>query len=135
MGRATSGPPLRRLSERARASAASLASPESNPACGASSSPAASPFRLLVSQMELDSFVGKLVIGRVFSGEVRVGDPVVHLTREGKVLESGKVLKLFARRGASRAAALPLLRAARAYSSVFNHASSPGLQPAAVFTR
>jgi GTP-binding protein len=66
------------------------------------------PFRMLVTQMEMDSFVGKMVLGRVASGSVKLGDAIVSITREGERKEEGKVLKLFSRRGL---AAIPLQRA------------------------
>lgn len=59
------------------------------------------PFRMLVSQMDADQFIGKLLIGRVMSGKVRPGDPVHAMDRTGKLMETGKVTKLFARRGGS----------------------------------
>lgn len=57
------------------------------------------PFKMLASQMSIQEYVGKTVIGRISSGTVRLGDPVVALDREGKKTEEGKVAKLFARRG------------------------------------
>jgi len=59
------------------------------------------PFRMLVSQMDADGFIGKLLIGRVMSGKVRPGDSVVAMDRTGKQVETGKVTKLFARQGGS----------------------------------
>ena len=41
------------------------------------------PFRMLVSQMEGDQYMGKLVLGRIASGTVRAGDALVALNREG----------------------------------------------------
>jgi GTP-binding protein len=63
------------------------------------------PFRFLVSQMDYDQYVGKLLVGRVMSGRVSVGDEVSAMDREGKPLESGKVTRLFVRRGSG---AMPL---------------------------
>jgi len=60
---------------------------------------ASDPFKMLVTQIERDTFVGKLALGRVSSGTVKVGDPIQALNRDGEVLEQGKVTKLFARRG------------------------------------
>jgi len=56
-------------------------------------------FKMLVSQMDSDTFIGKLLIGRVMSGSVRPGDAVVAMDRTGRQLEAGRVTKLFARRG------------------------------------
>ena len=57
------------------------------------------PFRMLVSQMDADPFIGKLLIGRVLAGSVAPGDAVHAMDRTGKPLEAGRVTKLFARRG------------------------------------
>lgn len=57
------------------------------------------PFRMLVTQMEMDNYLGKMVVGRVASGTVKIGDPIIHISREGEKLEEGKVVKLFSRRG------------------------------------
>ena len=57
------------------------------------------PFRMLVSQMDADPFIGKMLIGRVMSGAVRPGDAVHAMDRSGRELEAGRVTKLFARRG------------------------------------
>ena len=62
-------------------------------------------FRMLVTQMEVDPFLGKMVLGRVASGSVKLGDAIVSLSREGERREEGKVLRLFSRRGL---AAIPL---------------------------
>lgn len=59
----------------------------------------AEPLRLLVTTMDRDPFVGRLVQGRVTSGTVAVGDSIVALSREGKRLEESRVVKLFARDG------------------------------------
>ena len=56
-------------------------------------------FKMLVTQIERDTFVGKLALGRVSSGRVAVGTPIQVMDREGQVLETGKVTKLLARRG------------------------------------
>ena len=60
------------------------------------------PFRMSVNLMEVETFLGKSVIGRVHSGRVRPGDAVLALTREGAKTEEGRVTKLFGRRGMVR---------------------------------
>lgn len=60
---------------------------------------------MLVSQMDHDTFMGRLLIGRIMSGSVKPGDVVVAMSREGEKMEEAKITRLFARRGAS---ALPL---------------------------
>lgn len=66
------------------------------------------PFRMSVNLMDVDNFMGKTVIGRVQSGSIKLGDPVVALTREGVKTEESKVTKLFGRRGMAR---IPLTEA------------------------
>ena len=70
-------------------------------------------FKMLVSMIEHDAFVGRLVTGRVASGSVAVGDRVKAMRRgggdgEGGDREAGRVTKLFTSRGGARA---PLGRA------------------------
>tara|TARA_B110000305_G_scaffold94134_1_gene106076 strand:+ start:37 stop:1371 length:1335 start_codon:yes stop_codon:yes gene_type:complete len=70
------------------------------------------PFKLLVSMIEHDSFVGRLVTGRVASGSVKVGDRVKALAMgagDGNDRETGRVTKLFTSKGGARQ---PLDRAA-----------------------
>ncbi|CAI5945897.1 unnamed protein product [Closterium sp. NIES-64] len=61
------------------------------------------PFQMLVSLIDRDPFLGRLLIGRIASGSVRVGDRVRALMRdsEGEAvsLEESKVVKLVKRRG------------------------------------
>ncbi|KAK2973262.1 hypothetical protein RJ640_001918 [Escallonia rubra] len=70
-------------------------------------SPAASldaPFQMLVSMMERDSYLGRILTGRITSGVIRVGDRVHGLrgTDSGvSKIEEGKVLKLMKRKGTS----------------------------------
>ncbi len=52
------------------------------------------PFRMLVSNIEWDDFVGRVAVGRVLSGEIKIGDPVYRLSADGK-RERGKVTKVF----------------------------------------
>ena len=67
-------------------------------------------FKMLVSMIEHDAFVGRLVTGRVASGRVAVGDRVKAMRRGagGGDRESGRVTKLFTSRGGARS---PLGRA------------------------
>jgi len=43
------------------------------------------PFRMLVSDIQYSHFVGRLAVGRVLSGEVKVGDPMKRFMENGKV--------------------------------------------------
>lgn len=69
-------------------------------------------FSMLVSMIEHDSFVGRLVTGRVASGRMKVGDRVKALPRRSadgdgseavKERESGRVTKIFTSHGGVRA--------------------------------
>lgn len=62
------------------------------------------PFQMLVSMMERDSYLGRILTGRVASGIVRVGDRVHGLRRTDagvQKIEDGKVLKLMKKKGTS----------------------------------
>ena len=59
-----------------------------------------SPFSMLVTQIEGNSFLGKCLIGRVLTGRVSVGDTLQALDEEGTLIDSGiRVQKLFGRMG------------------------------------
>ena len=61
------------------------------------------PFRMLVSMIEHDAFVGRLVTGRVASGRVKVGDRIKALPLGGDgERESGRVTKMFTSHGGVR---------------------------------
>ncbi|MCO5571830.1 hypothetical protein L7F22_025578 [Adiantum nelumboides] len=60
------------------------------------------PFQMLVSMMERDNYFGRILTGRISSGQVRVGDKVHGLRVKGsggEVFEVGKVVKLMKKRG------------------------------------
>lgn len=57
------------------------------------------PFSVAVTQIESDQFLGKLLLGRIKSGTVKVGDKLIALDGESKKLEEVKVMKILARRG------------------------------------
>ncbi len=54
----------------------------------------AGAFRMLVSNIDYNDFVGRIAIGRILSGEVRMGDTIHTLRRTGE-RERVKVTKLF----------------------------------------
>ena len=60
------------------------------------------PFSLLVTTLEADPFLGRILTGRIFSGSVRQNDTIRALTAEGKVVESTRVQKLLAFRDVHR---------------------------------
>ncbi|WP_374763450.1 translational GTPase TypA [Yunchengibacter salinarum] len=60
------------------------------------------PFSMLISLLERDSFLGRILTGRVQSGQIRVGDTMHALSRKGDVVETGRITKLLAFRGLER---------------------------------
>ncbi|WCJ30871.1 50S ribosomal subunit assembly factor BipA [Euphorbia peplus] len=61
-------------------------------------------FKMLVSMMERDFYLGRILTGRITSGVIRVGDRVhgLRITDSGvEKIEEGKVLKLMKKRGTS----------------------------------
>ncbi|KAK7405023.1 hypothetical protein VNO78_06159 [Psophocarpus tetragonolobus] len=60
------------------------------------------PFQMLVSMMERDFYLGRILTGRIFSGVVRVGDRVHGLRNKDsgpEKIEEGKVVKLMKKKG------------------------------------
>jgi GTP-binding protein len=57
------------------------------------------PFSMLITQIDSDPFVGKLLQGRIFTGKVRMGDRLKALDEQGKLIEEVKVTRVQTRRG------------------------------------
>ena len=60
------------------------------------------PFSFLVTLLDRDNFLGRILTGRVNSGIVKVNQPIHALDADGKVLESGRASKLMSFRGLER---------------------------------
>ncbi|MEZ5955686.1 MAG: translational GTPase TypA [Hyphomonadaceae bacterium] len=60
------------------------------------------PFAFLVTMLDSDHFLGRVLTGRVEAGRVKVGDSVKSLTRDGKEIERGRLTKLLSFRGLKR---------------------------------
>ncbi len=60
------------------------------------------PFSMLVTTLEYDSYLGRILTGRVYSGIARVNMPVRAISRDGKILEEGRLTKLLSFRGIER---------------------------------
>jgi GTP-binding protein len=60
------------------------------------------PFSMLVTMLDYDKFLGRVLTGRVESGRLRVGETVLSLSRDGKELERARLSKLLAYRGLDR---------------------------------
>ncbi len=60
------------------------------------------PFRMLVSILEANPYLGRILTGRIESGRIRPGAVMKAIARDGRPLESARVTKLLAFRGLSR---------------------------------
>jgi GTP-binding protein len=60
------------------------------------------PFRMLVTTIERNPFLGRILTGRITSGTVKAGDAIHSLSRDGKEVEKGRVSKVLAFRGLER---------------------------------
>jgi GTP-binding protein len=60
------------------------------------------PFRMLVTTIERNPFLGRILTGRITSGTAKAGDPIHSLNRDGKVVEKGRISKVLAFRGLER---------------------------------
>ena len=60
------------------------------------------PFRMLVTTLESDSFLGRVLTGRILSGHVSANDSVKALSRDGAEIEQTRITKLLAFRGLDR---------------------------------
>jgi len=62
------------------------------------------PFRMLVTTIERNPFLGRILTGRILSGSARAGEPVHALNRKGGEVEKGRISKVLAFRGIERQA-------------------------------
>ncbi|WP_119390392.1 translational GTPase TypA [Taklimakanibacter lacteus] len=60
------------------------------------------PFRMLVTTIEANPFLGRVLTGRVRSGSVKANQPVKALARDGRLIEQGRISKVLAFRGLER---------------------------------
>ena len=60
------------------------------------------PFSFLVTLLDRDNFLGRILTGRVQSGVVKVNQPIHALDDSGKVIETGRASKLMSFRGLER---------------------------------
>ena len=64
----------------------------------------AGPFRMLGTILEANSYLGRIVTGRISSGSVKPNQTVKVLDRDGNLIEQGRVTKVLAFRGLERTA-------------------------------
>ncbi|RVT41692.1 translational GTPase TypA [Sphingobium algorifonticola] len=60
------------------------------------------PFTFLVTLLDRDNFLGRILTGRVTSGTVKVNQPIHALDMDGKVIETGRASKIMSFRGLDR---------------------------------
>ncbi|MBI1954628.1 MAG: translational GTPase TypA [Proteobacteria bacterium] len=60
------------------------------------------PFSMLVTTLEYDNFLGRVLTGKVYSGHIKINTPVKVLNHEGQIIESGRVTKLLSFKGLER---------------------------------
>ncbi len=60
------------------------------------------PFAMLATTLESDSYLGRILTGRIHAGRVRINQPMKVLSRDGGVREEGRITKLLAFRGLDR---------------------------------
>ena len=62
------------------------------------------PFQFLVTLLDRDNFLGRILTGRIAAGTLKVNAPIHALDSDGKVIETGRASKIFAFRGLERVA-------------------------------
>ncbi|MCW2396691.1 MULTISPECIES: translational GTPase TypA [unclassified Sphingobium] len=60
------------------------------------------PFTFLVTLLDRDNFLGRILTGRVTSGTVKINQPIHALDMDGKVIETGRASKIMTFRGLDR---------------------------------
>ncbi len=52
------------------------------------------PLQMLISAIDYNDYLGRIGIGRILKGKIKLGDNIVHITKEGEKLNS-KITKLY----------------------------------------
>src|SRR5271165_1194376 len=60
------------------------------------------PFRMLVTTLEADAYLGRVLTGRIQSGSVKANSTIKALSRDGTVIEQARITKLLSFRGLER---------------------------------
>lgn len=60
------------------------------------------PFTFLVTLLDRDNFLGRILTGRVNSGTVRLNQPIHAMNNDGKIVEAGRASKIMTFRGLER---------------------------------
>lgn len=64
----------------------------------------AGPFKMIGTILESDPFLGRIITGRIYSGNVKPNQSVKVLAQDGSLIESGRISKVLAFRGLERQA-------------------------------
>jgi len=70
----------------------------------APSQKAEGPFSMLVTTLEYDSYLGRILTGRVETGTIKINTPIRVLNQSGEQVEQGRIAKLLSFRGLERIA-------------------------------
>src|SRR5260370_38059559 len=62
------------------------------------------PFRMLVTTLESDPFLGRILTGRIHSGAIKPNTILKSLSRDGREIEQTRITKVLAFRGLERVA-------------------------------
>ena len=62
------------------------------------------PLRILVTTLEANPYLGRVLTGRITSGKAKPNMAIKAMTRDGKLIEQGRITKLLAFRGLERVA-------------------------------
>ena len=60
------------------------------------------PFKMLATILEANAFLGRLLTGRILSGTVKTNMTIKALSRDGQVIEQGRISKILSFRGLER---------------------------------
>lgn len=60
------------------------------------------PFAMLVTTLEADPYLGRILTGRIESGAITVNRPIKAMSRDGKLLERARATKVLSFRGLAR---------------------------------
>ncbi|MFC3712257.1 translational GTPase TypA [Sphingoaurantiacus capsulatus] len=60
------------------------------------------PFKFLVTLLDRDNFLGRILTGLIFSGSIKVNAPIQVLDADGNIVETGRASKVLAFRGLER---------------------------------
>lgn len=60
------------------------------------------PFSMIVTTLEYDTYLGRILTGRIESGIAKVNMPIKVMNRDGTLVENGRISKLFSFQGLER---------------------------------